>query len=328
MANTQRGSSSGPRTYGSGRAGSGSGTRRPGAGPVRGGKRPAAKRGSRISPGLIAIVSVAVVIIVVGALVAVMEVGGGGGKSTTASAANAASPDIVHAVTQVPPATLAKVGAGSAAAVGPPKAVKTSPLPALLTKNGKPEILYIGAEYCPYCAAERWPMIVALSRFGTFSNLGTTTSSSSDVYPSTQTFTFYGSHYTSKYVSFTPVETQTNHKGANGQYTPLQTPTAAQAKLLAKYDVPPYTQSSNGIPFVDFANRYIVVGASYSPQILQGLARGTIAGSLSDPSSAPAKSIDATANYLTASICETTHGQPGKVCNASGVKAAAAKLGK
>ena len=40
-----------------------------------------------------------------------------------------------------------------------------------LTSGGKPEMLYIGAEYCPYCAAERWAMIVALSRFGTFSGL-------------------------------------------------------------------------------------------------------------------------------------------------------------
>ena len=36
-----------------------------------------------------------------------------------------------------------------------------------LTSGGKPEILYVGAEYCPYCAAERWAMVVALSRFGT-----------------------------------------------------------------------------------------------------------------------------------------------------------------
>jgi hypothetical protein len=32
-------------------------------------------------------------------------------------------------------------------------------------------MLYIGAEYCPYCAAERWPLVMALSKFGTFSNL-------------------------------------------------------------------------------------------------------------------------------------------------------------
>ena len=49
---------------------------------------------------------------------------------------------------------------------------------------GKPEILYIGAEYCPYCATERWPLAVALSRFGTFTGLRGIHSSATDVYPS------------------------------------------------------------------------------------------------------------------------------------------------
>ena len=31
-----------------------------------------------------------------------------------------------------------------------------------------PEVLYMGAEYCPYCAAQRWSTIIALSRFGTW----------------------------------------------------------------------------------------------------------------------------------------------------------------
>src|SRR5438309_707950 len=41
----------------------------------------------------------------------------------------------------------------------------------LLTFAGKTEVLYIGAEYCPYCAAERWSLVVALSKFGSFSGL-------------------------------------------------------------------------------------------------------------------------------------------------------------
>ena len=40
-----------------------------------------------------------------------------------------------------------------------------------LTLNGKPEVLYIGSEGCPFCGVQRWGMIVALSQFGTFSNL-------------------------------------------------------------------------------------------------------------------------------------------------------------
>ena len=57
-------------------------------------------------------------------------------------------------------------------------------------------------EYCPYCAAERWAMVNALARFGTFHNLGATASSSIDVNPSTPTFTFRGAGYSSPFVVF------------------------------------------------------------------------------------------------------------------------------
>ena len=60
----------------------------------------------------------------------------------------------------------------------------------------------MGAEYCPYCAAERWALVMALSKFGTFTDLQGTTSSATDTNPSTPTFSFYGSTYTSKYLSF------------------------------------------------------------------------------------------------------------------------------
>ena len=77
-------------------------------------------------------------------------------------------------------------------------------------------VTYIGAEYCPFCAAERWALTVALSRFGTFSGLAGTHSSSTDVYPDTQTLSFYGSHYTSPYLDFQPVEETTNQPVGGG----------------------------------------------------------------------------------------------------------------
>ena len=64
----------------------------------------------------------------------------------------------------VPASVLAQVGIGASS----PQALKPVTGPAL-TSGGKPEMLYIGAEWCPYCAAERWAMAVALRRFGTFS---------------------------------------------------------------------------------------------------------------------------------------------------------------
>jgi hypothetical protein len=164
-------------------------------------------------------------------------------------------------------------------------------------------------------------MVVALSRFGTFSGLSTVHSgnNSGEVFPNTPTWTFDKSTYTSKYLAFSAVEMQTNipTQTSNGaSYTTLQTPTAAQQALLSKYDAPPYVSSSNAgaIPFIDFGNKYMISGASYSPQVLQGKSWNQIATALKDPTSPIAKAVDGTANYLTATICKLTGNQPASAC--------------
>ena len=124
----------------------------------------------------------------------------------------------------------ALTGTGAATAHSVTRASGTA-----LTASGKPEVLYIGAGYCPFCATERWPLAVALSRFGTFSGLHGIHSTSNDVYPNQPTLTFYKSSYTSKYLTFVPVETTTQDRN-----TPLQRPTAAEQALLRRYDAPPY----------------------------------------------------------------------------------------
>jgi hypothetical protein len=218
---------------------------------------------------------------------------------------------VVTDTTSVPAATLDTVGAGSGVTAFPQTIKGGSPL----TSGGKPEMLYMGAEYCPFCAAERWAMVVALSRFGTFSGLSTVHSSSTDEFANTPTWTFAKATYTSKYLTFSSVETETNIPSGQS-YTTLQTPTSAQQALLAKYDAPPYVPSADAgaIPFVDFGNKYMLSGASYSPQVLQGKSWATIASALKDPTSPIAKAVDGTANYLTAAICKLTGNQPATAC--------------
>src|SRR5271155_4359240 len=41
----------------------------------------------------------------------------------------------------------------------------------LLVSNGRPEVIFLGAEFCPYCSVERWSLVMALSKFGNFSHL-------------------------------------------------------------------------------------------------------------------------------------------------------------
>jgi thiol-disulfide isomerase/thioredoxin len=225
----------------------------------------------------------------------------------------AALASVVSKVTNVPASTLDKIGSGSFTGKIPPVNGGTP-----LTSGGKPEMLYMGAEYCPYCAAERWSMIVALSRFGTFSGLSTVHSSTTDTPSNLPTFTFHGSSYTSKYLTFTPVEMQTNVLDqSTGNYPVLEKPTAAQQALLTKYDAAPYTTSAGAIPFIYFGGKYLSVGATYSPTVLNGKSWDQIASALSDPNSAIAKAIGGSANHITAAICKMTGNQPASACTAT-----------
>ena len=257
----------------------------------------------------------AVIVIVVGFVI---------WKSTTSNPNNqaggasngpvgAALTSVVNEVTGVPASTLNAVGDGGMSSLGASfKAISGSPL----TANGKPEVFFDGAEYCPYCAANRWGMIVALSRFGTFTGLKTIHSSTSDTPANIPTWTFHGSTYTSNYITFTSVE-ETNNvvNPATGYYSTLQTPTSAEQALLTKYD--PGTNGSP-IPFVDFGGKYAQDGdlPMLGPTNLTGNWT-KIAGDLSNPSTPNAKAVDAAANYMTAAICKLTNNQPATACTST-----------
>jgi hypothetical protein len=254
----------------------------------------------------IAIGAVTVVVITLGAMATVALTRHTGTVQTSGGAGEAAS-----LAQHVPASVLDGVGGGQGVAL-------LKPLPAgtpALEQAGKPEILYVGAEYCPYCAAQRWPLVVALSRFGSFENLGGTESGAADVFPSTPTFTFHGATYTSDVIAFTAVETHTNQPDPAGGYTALDTPTTAQVQLLQRYDQQPYTTKAGAIPFLMIGNRYVSIGASYDPSLLQGLTRDQIARALSDPTSEVARAVDGSANTLTAAICKAIGEKPASACS-------------
>jgi uncharacterized protein DUF929 len=289
-------------------------------------QRDAARRAQRRNRLLIAGGAIIAVVAIVVGFVAFSGNSSPGGTGTGAGGPGTpptgqALDQVVAKTTSVPAATLDTVGAGKAS--GHPSAVTGAPL----TSGGKPEMLYMGAEYCPYCAAERWAMVVALNRFGTFSGLAATHSAArngggqAEPFPNTATWTFYGSNYTSKYLTFTPVEMNTNIPDqSTGGYTTLQRPTAEQTALIGKYD-----QGGGSIPFLDFGNRYVSIGASYDPGVLSGLTWSQIADDLHHPDSPVAKSVLGTANYMTAAICRLTGNQPASACTPT-VKSLQAKL--
>jgi hypothetical protein len=251
-----------------------------------------------MSGSIVAVIAVVVTFIAVSA-----------GQKPAAAAGSQTNAQITKEIASVSAATFDAVGTGHAADL---KAISGQPE---LTENGKPEVLYIGGEYCPYCAAERWAIATALSRFGTLSAPKLIHSSPTDIYPNTPTLSFAGSSYSSKYLAFTPVEW---YGPVDGQV--LQQPTAEQEKLFNLY-------SGNALPFLDIGNRYtLAVGAQYFPSDLAGLTWSQIAADLKNPSSTVAKDIDGSANIITAALCKLTNGQPGNVCSSAGVTSAADSL--
>ena len=193
-------------------------------------------------------------------------------------------------------------------------------------------MFYYGAEYCPYCAGERWAMTAALSRFGTWSNLDVTASSHTDVAPATNTFSYRNATFTSPYLTFVSVEQYTTIPSSSG-YTKLQNPNKEEQAVLSKYSSPTYipgaTAGQIGFPFIDIGNVALISGGTFSPQMLAGLSHSDIASNLNDPTNSVTQSIVGTANYISATICASTKQQPSTVCQSSGVQAAtkALKLG-
>lgn len=262
--------------------------------------------------------AVLAVIVLLGGLIVAKLAGAGSRKAAPAHLAGAGF--VVNLASSA--TRLTAVGAGSA---GNPPAPVQAPA---LTADGKPRVLYVGAEYCPFCAAQRWAVAVALSRFGSWTDLGQTTSAAGDVYPNTATLSFHGARLTSDYVSFTGVETTTNQPAGSG-YQPLDRLSPGDSALLQKYNAPPYVPASSAgsIPFLDIGGAFVEAGASYSPQLLAGKNQEQIAAALDDPHDPIAQAVGGAANTITAAICRTTGGQPGPVCSAPGVQAAASRIG-
>jgi hypothetical protein len=189
----------------------------------------------------------------------------------------------------------------------------------------KPVVFFYGAEFAPYAAVQRWPLILALSRFGTFNQLGLMQSSASTAFADLSTFTFWNASstpsYTSKYLNFESVERYSSLNPTGGRYLSLQRPDAKQAAAIATYG-----QTADTFALTDVANRYILNGASFAPGVLAGLSQSQIAGDLSLPASPLTQAIVTAANEITAAICAVDNDKPSAVCDSHAVVVADQEL--
>src|SRR5712692_4558881 len=171
--------------------------------------------------------------------------------------------------------------------------------------------LFVGGQFCPFCAAMRWPFVKALSRFGTFSGLGEMHSQKGvDGFDfSIPTYDFVPASYTSPYLTVRMAEVA----DANGK--PLQTLDDDETDLFNHLD------PNGAIPFVFVGGAY-VAQLPYSPLLLQGHSYSQIAAEVNSETPGPlGQAINAEADALTAALCTTDGAQPASVCGQPAIQA-------
>jgi hypothetical protein len=183
--------------------------------------------------------------------------------------------------------------------------------------KGAPTLLYIGGDYCPYCAATRWPLVLAMAHFGQFTHLATMRSSSTDVYPNTATWTFYHDRYKSSLIDAVTIEAYSR----KGPQSPLEPVTEPYLAWWDKLDAPPWVpQNYNlSIPFILIGGKYLWIGSAYNPQALTGVGWRSIIHSVNTNEVPMGPYINANANAFTAALCLSDGNRPGSVCNAPAI---------
>lgn len=168
-----------------------------------------------------------------------------------------------------------------------------------LYQGGKPEVLFIGAQYCPHCAGQRWAIVKALDQFGTFSNV---TSSSNDD-GSIPTFDLHSAQFSSPYVKFVHRDVEDRN------HNPLDVLTSEEQSLFNRYD------PSGGIPLI-LAGGYGLLGDGYDLSVISGRSFVSVQHALQrgDASNPLVPTINAEANAITAFICHADGMRPHSVC--------------
>jgi thiol-disulfide isomerase/thioredoxin len=178
-----------------------------------------------------------------------------------------------------------------------------------IRRDGKLLVFFMGAEYCPYCAAERWAIVRALQKFGQWSGLKQTMSAARDTpLLNLPTYDFTEATYSSPHIEFVACETE------DREFKPLQKLLENEEELVKKYN------SDKQIPFLLIGGRFMQIAAGFTPKIFIGHTfrqTETELKKLKKTESEIRKTIDAEANIIGALLCVA--GLPRELCKETGV---------
>ena len=171
----------------------------------------------------------------------------------------------------------------------------------VMRRSGKLYVFFMGAEYCPYCAAERWAIVRALQKFGQWDGLKQTMSAARDEpFLNLPTYDFTKASYNSPHIEFASRETK------DREFKPLQKLLKADEKLVRKFN------SGKEIPFLLIGGRFMQIGAGFTPKIFIGHTFRQTETELKKIESEIRKTIDDEANIISALLCVC--GLPPELC--------------
>jgi hypothetical protein len=117
-----------------------------------------------------------------------------------------------------------------------------------LRRNGKLYVFFMGAEYCPYSAAERWSVVRALQKFGQWDGLRQTMSAARDEpFLNLPTYDFTETIYNSPNVEFVSREIK------DREFKPLQKLLKTEEKLVRRFN------PGKELPFLLIGGRFMQV---------------------------------------------------------------------
>ncbi len=184
----------------------------------------------------------------------------------------------------------------------------------LKRQSGKSLVFFMGAGFCPFCAAERWAIVNALSYFGKWDGLVETASADHDEkYLKIPTVSFAHAKYESDYIEFVGRET------ADRNFEPLQELREKDFEILDTYN------PDQIIPFLLLDGQFMQVGAGYSPQILEGMNHAKVKAELANPASPVGKAMKTEVDNIAALICKSIGCKAG-ACNSENIKTLVGKI--
>ena len=172
-------------------------------------------------------------------------------------------------------------------------------------RGGKLTVFFMGAEYCPYSAAERWAIVRSLQKFGQWEGLKQTISAARDQpFLNLPTYDFTEATYNSPHIEFVAREIK------DREFKPFQKLMKTEEKIVRKHD------PKKEIPFLLLGGRFMQIGSGFPPKIFIGHTFRQTETELKKVESEIRKTIDEEANIITALLCLS--GLPPELCKEAG----------